>query len=84
MNENTTTTTTATEFYAQNSITGLFFNGTDFSDQKPSKAFDRTEIAFIKAAWSNVDAPVESVPHYINQVTDMGVTSPLSRSIRVF
>jgi hypothetical protein len=60
MNENTTTTTAtaATEFYAQNSITGLFFNGTDFSDQKPSKAFDRTEIGFIKATWSNVE-PVE-------------------------
>lgn len=27
---------------------------------------------------------VESVPRYVNQVTDMGVTSPLSRSIRVF
>ena len=57
MNENTTTAAT-TEFYAQNSITGLFFNGTDFSDQKPSKAFDRTEIAFIKTVWLNVE-PVE-------------------------
>jgi len=58
MNENTTTAAAAAEFYAQNSITGLFFNGTDFSDRKPSKAFDRTEIGFIKATWANVE-PVE-------------------------
>ena len=28
--------------------------------------------------------PRESAPHYVNQVTDMGVSRPLSRSIRVF
>jgi hypothetical protein len=28
--------------------------------------------------------PRESVPHYVNQINDMGVSRPLSRSIRVF
>jgi len=58
MNEHTTTTTTTTEFYARNSITGLFFDGVSFSDRQPSKAFDRTEIAFIKTVWANVE-PVD-------------------------
>lgn len=26
----------------------------------------------------------ESVPHYVNQINDMGVSRPLSRSVRVF
>jgi hypothetical protein len=41
-------------------------------------------IDFIEAIEADENAPVESVPRYVNQITDMGVTSPLSRSIRVF
>ena len=39
---------------------------------------------FSDAIDADENAPVESVPHYINQLTEMGVTRPLSRSIRVF
>jgi hypothetical protein len=28
--------------------------------------------------------PRQSTPHYVNQINDMGVSRPLSRSIRVF
>ena len=43
-----------------------------------------TALDYIEATEGDENAPVESVPRYINQVTDMGVTRPLSRSIRVF
>jgi hypothetical protein len=43
-----------------------------------------TAMDYIEATEGDENAPVESVPRYINQVTDMGVTRPLSRAIRVF
>ena len=54
----TTTTTNSARFYAQNRITGKFFNGSAWSDEVPSKSFDAVELAFIKTVWMNVE-PVE-------------------------
>lgn len=41
-------------------------------------------IDFIEAIEADENSPAESVPRYVNQLTEMGVTRPLSRSIRVF
>lgn len=45
-----------TKYFAKNSITGLYFNGSSFCDSNPTKQFDSVEIAWIKACWNNVIA----------------------------
>jgi hypothetical protein len=47
-----------TKYFAKNSITGLYFDGSSFCDTEPTRQFDAPEIAFLKATWDNV----ESVP----------------------
>lgn len=55
-NITSTAVPTTTEFYARNSVTGKFFNGSAWSDEVPSKSFDVIEIAFIRTVWLNVEA----------------------------
>lgn len=43
-----------TKYFAKNANTGLYFNGSSFSATEPTKQFDATQIAFIKATWLNV------------------------------
>lgn len=43
-------------FFVRNTITGLYFDGTSFASQSPTRSFDTVEVAFLRAAWANVEA----------------------------
>jgi hypothetical protein len=66
-------------------------SATDLDSEAILEAFEsgvsdsiREDLKSYSYVEADENAPVESVPHYINQLTEMGVTRPLSRSIRVF
>lgn len=57
-----------------------------FPDSERSNAFNLADY-YVSASVSGPCLefrPRESTPHYVNQVTDYGVSRPLSRVVRVF
>jgi len=55
-NIKTIKTSVTTEFYAQNSVTKKFFNGTDWNDLTPVVSFPAPHIAFLRMVWMNVQS----------------------------